>query len=142
MRRASFMTLSSHAEGTEIALVRHPTHSHVLDACGPRSVAQFAEKMLEGAAIAFGLHLHRAIVSIAHVTLKAQAASMPFGKEAESYPLDVTNDLRLEPAAVVCRVTRQSGVRERGRGHHDGDVLRRVRDRLEGTANDREVGLD
>src|SRR5437588_6098818 len=142
IRRANFMTLPSHAERSQIAAVRRPADVHVLDAGRPGSTPKLAQKLLQRASAALGLHFYDAIDAIADIPLEAQLPSMMLGKEAETNPLNVTGDLRLESAATGTVVTRQSGVRERGRRDHDGDVLRRVGDRLERAANDRQIGLD
>jgi hypothetical protein len=105
-------------------------------------MSQPVEKLLECGRISLRLHLYGAIVSIADVTLKAQLAGLSLGEKAKPDALDVTKDFRLEPAAIVDRLTRQSGVREWGRRDHDGNALRRVWDRRESAADDRQIGLD
>jgi hypothetical protein len=66
-------------------------------------MAKFVEKLLELRRSPFRLHLYGAIVSVAHVALKSQLAGVAFGKETKADPLDVTKDLRLEPAAICSR---------------------------------------
>jgi hypothetical protein len=90
----------------------------------------------------FSLHLHSAIVPIAHITVEPEPSRLAFREEAEADALHVAEDLRLEPAAIRCRVTRQSGVREWGGRHHDRNALGRVGDRLQCAAYDRQIGLD
>src|SRR2546421_5485219 len=58
IRRANFMPLSSHAERTEIALIRLPAQADVLHARLARPLAQLAEKVLQRRRITLRLHLY------------------------------------------------------------------------------------
>jgi hypothetical protein len=103
-------------------------------------MAQLVEKLLERRRAAFRLHLYRAIVSVAHVALKPQLAGVPLGKETKADTLNVAEDLRLEAAPFL--FSRQSCVRQWPGGDDHGNALRRIRDRLQGPANDRQIRLD
>src|SRR5690348_13628454 len=135
MRRASFMPLSSHAERAQVAAIGRPVDAHILHPRQPRATPKLVEKLLQRCRRALRLHLYGAIVSVADEPLEAQLAGVPLGKKAKADPLDVTEDLRLEPAALVLRFTRQSGVCERAGRHHDRNALGRVRNRLERAAD-------
>jgi hypothetical protein len=103
-------------------------------------MAQLVEKLLERGRAAFRLHLYRAIVSVAHVALKPELAGVPLGKETEADALNVADDLRPEAAPFL--FTGQSCVRQWPGGDDHGNALRRIRNRLQGPADDRQIGLD
>ena len=134
------MPLSSHAERSEIAPVRHPVHAHVLDLGEPRSLAELVEELLQRRGIALGLRLNGAIRSIAHEAAEPQLAGMALGEESEPDTLDVAQNLRLQAALLL--PVRQLGVGERAGGHDHGDPLWRIRDGLEGAAHDRQIRLN
>jgi hypothetical protein len=66
-------------------------------------VAKLVEKLLERRRRPFRLHLYRAIVSVADVTLKPQLAGVALGKKPKADSLDVAEDLRLEAAPRIRR---------------------------------------
>src|SRR5437762_12387975 len=74
MRRANFTALSSDAEGTEVALKRHPSHPNVFDARHPRALAKQVQEALQRLGPAFRLNLHGAIVAVAHVAREPEPA--------------------------------------------------------------------
>jgi hypothetical protein len=141
MRRAIFMTASSsHAERTEVAANRQPVDPDILDACRSRALPEQVEESFERIDAALRLDFHGAIVPVAHIPLKAQSAGVRLGKIAETDPLNVTQDLRLEAASLIA--TRQSRVRHRPGRHDHGDPLGRIWDRLKRAPHHRQVGLN
>ncbi len=103
------------------------------------SRAERIEESLKRGRIALGLHLHRAIVAVANVTVETEPAGLGLGKVAEANSLDVADNLRLEAAALWA--VGQSGVGQRAGGDHDRDALGRIRDRLQRPPDHRQVGL-
>jgi len=66
-------------------------------------MAKLVEKLLQRRRRAFCLHLYGAIVSVAHVALKPQLASVLLGEEPKADALNVTDDLRPEAAPFLPR---------------------------------------
>src|SRR5712691_926844 len=100
----NFMTASSsHAERAEVPPNGHPANAHVLDPRHSWPLAKHIEEPLQRVSAALRLHLHGAIVAVADVALEAEPAGARLGKIAESNPLDVAEDLRLEAAPFLLR---------------------------------------